>query len=72
MYLSGLTKYQTIPPVLGRRVVPNILKQVGSECSIPRTFFREPSRQIKTDFQTTCFKACPGTNNCSAMRRHTP
>ena len=40
MYLSGLTKYQTIPPVLGRGVVRNILKQVGSECSYPQDFLQ--------------------------------
>ena len=40
MYLSGLTKYQTIPPVLGRRVVPNVLKQVGSECSYSQDFLQ--------------------------------
>ena len=40
MYFSGLTKYQTIPPVLGRRVVPNVLKQVGSECSYSQDFLQ--------------------------------
>ena len=45
MYLSGLTKYQTI--VLGRGVVRNILKQVGSECSYPQDFLQGTLKALK-------------------------
>ena len=57
MYLSGLTKYQTIPPVLGRQVVPNILKQVGSECSYPQDFLQGTLKANKDWFSNSLFQS---------------